>query len=227
VENQILGNYQPDWLAGVRNVFNLGGFSFNFLIDIKKGGDLLAMTHGRAAQFGINATTLPGREEFLLSSRILGENNEERRGNGLDGTDYNRGDRVQGAIYDGVLYFPYNPDGTGGTFVTSGEQNDIYLDPQQVYGQAWQHGFRNLFDASYVKLRELSVSQTIPALWLSKTPFTKATLSVVGRNLWIIHQNTPRGIDPEANSTSGNGQGLEYGSFLPTRTIGFNVNLGF
>jgi hypothetical protein len=49
----------------------------------------------------------------------------------------------------------------------------------------------------------------------------------VGRDLWTIFRNTPQGIDPEAGTTSGNGQGIEYGSFLPTRTIGVNINLGF
>ena len=36
-------------------------------------------------------------------------------------------------------------------------------------------------------------------------------LAVVGRNLAILHQNTPKGIDPEASSSSGNAQGIEYG----------------
>ena len=54
-----------------------------------------------------------------------------------------------------------------------------------------------------------------------------AKISVVGRNLWTIYRNTPQGLDPEAGTSSGNGQGIEFGSFLPTRTVGFNVKLRF
>ena len=52
-------------------------------------------------------------------------------------------------------------------------------------------------------------------------------LSIIGRDLWTIYRNTPQGIDPEAGTTTGNGQGIEFGSFLPTRTIGFNLKLRF
>ena len=52
-------------------------------------------------------------------------------------------------------------------------------------------------------------------------------LSIVGRDLWTIYRNTPQGIDPEAGTTSGNGQGLEFASFLPTRSIGVNLKLRF
>lgn len=228
-DGQVIGDIQPDWMGSVRNSFKWKGIYLNFLIDIKAGGDLLSMTHGRSGQFGINATTLEGREEWLLSSRILGENNQERAGIGQQGTDYDRGDRKQGAYFDGVKYRNYDPTGTGQPVVgtTTGEANDIYVAPGAYGGNMWQHHWRSLFDASYVKLREVAVGYNLPNSLLSKTPFKTARVSVAGRNLWIIHQNTPRGIDPEANSTSGNGQGLEYGAFLPSRSVGFNINFTF
>ena len=45
--------------------------------------------------------------------------------------------------------------------------------------------------------------------------------------IYGLIRNTPQGIDPESGTTSGNGQGIEYGSFLPTSTIGVNVKLVF
>jgi hypothetical protein len=78
-----------------------------------------------------------------------------------------------------------------------------------------------------VKLREITLGYTFPNKILKGSPFKRAKFSLVGRDLWTIFRNTPQGIDPEAGTTSGNGQGIEYGSFLPTRTLGVNINLGF
>jgi hypothetical protein len=51
-------------------------------------------------------------------------------------------------------------------------------------------------------------------------------LSLVGRNLWIIHKNTPH-FDPEFSFTSGNQQGIENSSYPTVRTFGVNVKLDF
>ena len=67
----------------------------------------------------------------------------------------------------------------------------------------------------------------IPHRLIKKIKIKNAKISVVGRNLWTIYRNTPQGIDPESGTTSGNGQGIEFGSFLPTRTFGMNVKLVF
>uniref|UniRef100_UPI0026657FF3 hypothetical protein n=1 Tax=Coprobacter fastidiosus TaxID=1099853 RepID=UPI0026657FF3 len=60
-----------------------------------------------------------------------------------------------------------------------------------------------------------------------KTPFQILRLSAVGSNLDILFQNTPQGIDPEATSTTGNGQGFEQGYPLPTATYGFDLKVTF
>jgi hypothetical protein len=52
-------------------------------------------------------------------------------------------------------------------------------------------------------------------------------VSAVGRNVAILHQNTPKGIDPEATSSLGIQQGLERGFNLPTATYGFDVKVTF
>ena len=85
----------------------------------------------------------------------------------------------------------------------------------------------SVFDASYVKLREITFGYTFPGSLIKNTMFKNVKISVVGRDLWTIYRNTPQGIDPEAGTTSGNGQGIEFGSFLPTRTVGININLVF
>ncbi|GAL68388.1 putative outer membrane protein [Jejuia pallidilutea] len=227
VPDVVVGNFQPDWIGSVRNSFKYKGFYLNVLVDVKKGGDLFSGSFLRANQFGTHAATLAGRDEFLLSNRIIGEQNNERRGEGLFGNEYIQ-IRDQGAIYPGNLAVWADSDGDGTFDWEPGtEPNNIYLPPSQVQGTIWQYTSQAVFDASYVKLREMVFGFNFPKRLTDKTPFTTISTSIVGRNLWIIHQNTPKGIDPESNSTSGNGQGLEFGSFLPNSTFGLNVNLSF
>jgi hypothetical protein len=102
-----------------------------------------------------------------------------------------------------------------------------WISPTDYGFDALQDQQRITYDASYVKLREITLGYTFPNKFLKDTPFKRAKFSLVGRDLWTIFRNTPQGIDPEAGTTSGNGQGIEFGSFLPTRTLGININLGF
>lgn len=83
----------------------------------------------------------------------------------------------------------------------------------------------NIFDASYVKLREVRLSYQLPSKFLQRIKFIKsAELGIEGRNLWIIHDNVPH-IDPEANffGTESVAEGVEFNSVPSTRTLGFNM----
>ena len=83
----------------------------------------------------------------------------------------------------------------------------------------------NIFDASYVKLREVRLSYQLPAKFLLKSKFIKsAEFGIEGRNLWIISDNVPH-IDPEANffGTESVAEGVEFNSVPSTRTLGFNI----
>lgn len=84
-----------------------------------------------------------------------------------------------------------------------------------------------LYDASFIKLREFSFGYSLPGTLLSKTPFTAASISLVGRNLALLWSKVPN-IDPEsAYTVGGNSQGLEFFAMPTARSFGFNVNLNF
>lgn len=110
-----------------------------------------------------------------------------------------------------------------------GTPNTSYIEANE-WGTAWDYDITPtaayIYDASYVKLRELSFSYTLPSKLLAKTPFTKISASLVGRNLWLIYKNTPY-FDPETNQSAGNIQGIADGAYPSTRTIGFNLSLSF
>lgn len=86
---------------------------------------------------------------------------------------------------------------------------------------------RFVYDASYVKLREASIGYNLPKSILANTGIRDAKISIVGRNLWIIHKNLPY-ADPETGT--GNGlaaKGQSIGSLPTTRDIGIDVTLKF
>ena len=83
-----------------------------------------------------------------------------------------------------------------------------------------------IYDASFIKLRQLTFGYSLPRSLLSKTPFQTASFSFVARNLAILYKNSEN-IDPESSYTSSNAQGLDYFGMPPTRTYGFNLKVSF
>ncbi len=95
------------------------------------------------------------------------------------------------------------------------------------YYKAYYNGVdsRNVFDADYIKLREVTLSYTFPEKL--RGPFSNVIISAFGRNLatWGLDK---KGFDPEqASYGSGNVQGIEGGSLPSTRTYGMNLKLQF
>jgi len=84
-----------------------------------------------------------------------------------------------------------------------------------------------LFDASYIKLRELNLSYTLPQRWFATTPIRGLNVSLFGRNLATLLKYTPN-FDPTAvTRSSTNLQGIEAGQLPPSRTMGMRVRLDF
>jgi TonB-linked SusC/RagA family outer membrane protein len=83
-----------------------------------------------------------------------------------------------------------------------------------------------VYDASFIKLRSLSVSYSLPASVIRGTVVKGVNVALVARNLAILMKHTPN-EDPESNYGTGNGQGLELSGYPSTRSLGLNVNVKF
>src|SRR5690606_21391089 len=106
------------------------------------------------------------------------------------------GEDSGGIIVDGV-----QEDGSRNTVRASAEAYDGVF----YWGTATRNPAQlNTFDASYVKLREVALRYSLPSDILGNV-FQNASLSLVGRNLWIIDKNLPY-ADPESGLGAGNGQ---------------------
>jgi hypothetical protein len=103
----------------------------------------------------------------------------------------------------------------------NGEPNDTYVEAVD-YFKNMQEG-QHVYDASFIKMREVSISYDLPQKWFSSVPLRTLSVSVTGRNLGILHKNIPH-VDPEATMGSGNIQGYESAQLPRTRTFGFKVS---
>ncbi|PWV54171.1 SusC/RagA family TonB-linked outer membrane protein [Chitinophaga sp. S165] len=85
---------------------------------------------------------------------------------------------------------------------------------------------QNIFDASYIRLREASLTYRIPRNVLNRTPFGDLTVGLFGNNLALWAKN--RYADPEVNSGgAGNEQGFDFTAQPSLRNFGFNVRVTF
>ena len=206
VPNMGFGTSSPDWMLGYNNMFQWKGISLSFLVDVRFGGIIYCNTFSKMMTNGMTTVNYDGRVGYALSKQVYNENDEEMT-HGIQWA--NAVQRVYAE--DGVTVIGYKP--VTKYFTPSGYE----------YTRSSINEF-SVFDATYVKLREVTLGYTLPAAWVRKTPFSNVRFSLVGRNLWNIYQDTPRGVDPESAATSGNGRGIENGSLPPIATYGFNIS---
>lgn len=115
-----------------------------------------------------------------------------------------------------------------GNWVPTGQQNTTTITAQQHFfsNQGYSIKAADIYDASFVKFREARLGYTIPNKIFNNTPFRDVSISLVARNIAILHKNVPN-IDPEAAVNSGNVQGFEGGQLPTERSIGVNLKLRF
>jgi TonB-linked SusC/RagA family outer membrane protein len=195
--NEVIGDINPDWTAGLYNSFTYKNFNLSFLIDMQKGGDLfsLDMFYGSAT----------GLFPYTAADNDLGNPVRDPVTNGPDSG---------GVILDGV-----QADGSPNTVradVTS------FVNPWGIFGPEKQH----VYDAGFIKLREASLSYSFGPDILNKLKLTGARISLIGRNLWIIDKNVPF-ADPESGISAGNIQGFQVGAYPSIREIGLNLEVKF
>ena len=160
--------------------------------------------------------TRQGGEIFSLTNVLASSNGNAKAT--LEGRDaWYAG--TGGYLVNGVV------DNGSGSFT----QNTKFVNPQDYWtkvaapGSAIAEAF--VYDASFIKFRELTLGYTIPKKWIAKSFIKAASFSLVGRNLFLIQSSTP-GFDPDVASYGiGNVQSIENSAFPSTRSYGFNLNI--
>jgi TonB-linked SusC/RagA family outer membrane protein len=248
-DNRYLGNFNPDFMLGFSNRFRIKDFDVYILLDMKKGGKLYSGTRRQGIRNGVFANFDKQQESYW--KRIVIHN--DPGGNNLwGGIQFNENGTTEFTNENIYYYEPARYDDDMNTYkivfndVTKMYEKELDADgnpipdpnyvPEQCNQFFWpgEVGYYAdgvdeliIYDASYVKLREISIGYNLPKKLISKVKMTNARISIVGRNLWTFYQKTPKGLDPEAALNAGNGQGLESGSLPPSTTFGFDIKVAF
>ncbi len=126
---------------------------------------------------------------------------------------------------EGGLVGPGVVDNGDGTF----SPNTVVV-PAKVYNQsAYSNSIAesSIFDATYVKLRHVTLGYTFNNSLFGNFPMRDLQVSIVGRNLALLYSTVPH-IDPETAFSSSNGDlGQEFGQLPSARSVGFNVSFKF
>ena len=108
------------------------------------------------------------------------------------------------------------------------EANTVAVSAESYYRQFYDrnHEENNTYDASFLKLRQLSIGYTFNNLSLFNQDAT-LSLSLIGKNLFAITENPH--FDPEQLAVQGQGfiSGVEDMSYATTRSIGFKAGFNF
>jgi hypothetical protein len=203
--NKVIGNPNPDFMMGFINQFTYKGLTMNVLVDYRKGGSLYATTLQEELGRGVTKDT-EDRNRLVI----------------IDGVAYNRA--VNGPMLDG--------NGQRMRNTTAITVNDLYFSPAGVGGGAATNGYneQSIYDATTVRLREVSLGYDLPKSLMSKTPFGLINISVSARNIWWYSPNLPKNsnFDPETSTFgASNQQGYELTNAPTTKRYGVNLRVNF
>ena len=183
-----MGKFTPDWTGGISNTFSYRSLSLSFLIDASVGGSIFSNTNKTGKYTGVLANTLSGRDAehggLWYYTAAMGNNvrlpESPSYSVSSDGLYYAQVNGQSTRVYqDGIMV-----EGV----TESGSKNEEVVSAEKYYHRIYSIAEANVYDASYVKLREVALSYRLPRLWTQKLHLQEASVTLTGRNLWTIYK---------------------------------------
>jgi iron complex outermembrane receptor protein len=210
------GNIMPKVIGGFSNSVSYKRFALDFTIDYRFGGKLVSIPTYYQVGAGMYKSTLQYRDAAHggISYNVNSDAN-------ADYTASPNGSRHDGIILKGVT--------------STGAANTKVITAAMYYQNtfAWETNANGLyenavFDNSYIKFREATLSYNLPGGITSKMHFQSLQVAFIARNLFYIYKTLPHGLDPEvAVGSSWLSQGIDGGSAAPTRSFGLSLRARF
>jgi len=193
---RMLGYEDPDYIFGIQNAFSLGNFNLMVSADGRVGGKMYSSTNQKMWWGGTHPGTVnqyrddanEGKATYIADGVTVVEGGVEYDADGNILTDT----RVYAPNTTPVNYISWNIN-----------TSNAYLN--------------HYYDATFIKLREVTLTYNFPQSLMSKTFFNRASVSFVGRNL-LLWSDVPE-VDPDA--------GFDNLQTPSTRNLGFNLNFIF
>lgn len=193
----VIGNPNPDWRGGLGTELSIKGLNFSVLFETAQGMEMWNGTLGVLNTFGIN----PETANISVSDQDLVTN--------------------RGYVIPAGTSFRGNIEDFGGGPVAV--DADWYQANGGGFGEIDEQFMQ---DGSWTRLREASVSYSLPSNLIDGLGLTSLQIGVTGRNL--VFWSPFEGADPDTNLTGASrGRGLHYFTNPGTRSVLFNIKLGF
>jgi TonB-linked SusC/RagA family outer membrane protein len=197
----VIGNPNPDFILGLTNTLSFKGVTLTALFDWKQGGDMVSYTAA--------SLKLRGQLAYSIDREAV---------------------RVVPGYYGDIATKEPLLDESGNKIrnTTGISSFDWYFSNGfAAYGTTEA----NMYDATVIRLREITLGYQLPKSMLEKTPFGTASIVFSGRNLWFNAPNFPEDLnfDPEVlgQNASSNLQGYDLGATPTTRRLGVNLSVTF
>jgi len=204
-EMQAMGSVMPDWTAGISNSFRYKGLTLSALLDIKEGGLMWNGTKGALYYFGTHKDT-ETRGESKVWEGVSGHvdiNGDIKHYEGDQLVDGPGSANVTEVVVDEDWYW-WSGEGSG------------FTGPSEPYVE----------DADWVRLREVSLSYTLPKRLLADGFIDNLEIYFTGINLWLSTPYT--GVDPETSLVgNNNGLGIDYFNNPGTKSYNFGLRVRF
>lgn len=246
-----IGNFNPDFLLGLQTSLSYKGFTLNMSFDWRQGGNFVSQTYRygesdlKSQRFLDNLINPNGMTGDQLRNYLVNNNKVVVTGNKFNivggptkeygGFPFEYG----GNTYDYAVFNPgviaqYNEAGeiTGYT-ENLGGAGTKYIPYGDNY--PWDFTRAATFDASFVKLREVSLGYDLPSNFVKRLGLQNANIAVYSRNI-ILWTKAKIGIDPEQAFQQESGaqagtqfkQGIERYNVTPwVIPVGFKLGLTF
>lgn len=248
-----IGNFNPDFMLGLQNSLSYKGFTLNFSLDWRKGGQFVSQTYRymesdlRSQRFLDNLINPGGRTGDQLANYLKSNPEQLIKIHGnyfpivggptadyggfpfeFGGKTYPYGVFNPGVIakYDGsgnIVGYTENLGGAGTKIIPYGDN------------YPWDFTRAATFDADFIKLREISLGYELPSKFVKSIGLQSANFAVYSRNiiLWTkakINVDPEMAFQPQTNAQAGTQfkQGIERYNVTPwVIPVGFKLGLTF
>ena len=248
-----VGNYNPDFIVGLQSSLSYKNLTLNLTFDWRSGGQYMSQTSRYLTEDGYSQQILdnlvnpgianagPELKQWVLDHAdeyIFGENFISIGGPPSDG---GFAESLGGSVvYDGIF--------NAGVVGTHDENGNFILDYENLgdvgtnfipfsVANPWDFGTPHMFDADFIKLREISLSYDLPNKYVDRIGLDKLSFAVYSRNIMLWTKDSAFGVDPErafqAETSSGNRgtqfkQGIERYNVEPWLVpIGIKISVTF
>lgn len=199
--DQVVGNREPDFIAGFNNTFRYKNLSLSFLLDIRKGGDIYNGTEYALVANGLSKKTLLNDRESVTVSGV----------NSQTGEDYTQ-------------TYNANESYTIGSTTYSGK----YM-IQQYWANYAANSYNFISSVNWLKLRSLSLTYDFTDILKNKKVIKGLSATAVGTNLFTL--TNYKGMDPEVSAAGGTGgsgsTGIDYLGVPAVASFTFGINVTF